>query len=63
LNAKPNSKIIYKPLSEDDPKRDQPNISLAKNKLIWEPKVELNIGLKRTIKYFTRKLKSIIERL
>ncbi len=50
-----NSKIIYKPLPEDDPKKRQPNISLAKNKLNWEPKVELDIGLKRTIKYFTQK--------
>ena len=52
------SKIIFKPLPEDDPKQRQPNISLAKNKLGWEPKVKLEDGLKETIKYFKEVLKS-----
>ena len=47
-----NSRIIYKPLPEDDPKQRQPNIDLAKEKLNWSPKVELEDGLVRTIAYF-----------
>ena len=51
------SKIIYKPLPEDDPKQRQPNIELAKRELEWEPKIQLEDGLKRTISYFDRLLK------
>ena len=47
-----NSKIIYKPLPEDDPKQRQPNIDLAKEKLNWSPMIELEDGLERTIAYF-----------
>ena len=47
-----NSKIIYKMLPEDDPKQRQPNIDLAKQKLHWSPKIELEEGLSRTIAYF-----------
>jgi len=50
------SKIIYKPLPEDDPKRRKPNIELAKKELNWEPKVQLDKGLKNTINYFKRLL-------
>ena len=46
------SKIINKPLPIDDPTQRQPDISLAINKLKWEPKVELHEGLIETIKYF-----------
>lgn len=46
------SKIVYKPLPQDDPKQRQPDISLAKEKLGWEPKVKLDDGLKKTIQYF-----------
>ena len=46
------SKIIYKLLPEDDPKQRQPNIELAKKELKWEPKIQLNEGLKKTINYF-----------
>ena len=46
------SKIIYKPLPEDDPKQRQPNIELAKKVLKWEPKIQFNEGLKKTINYF-----------
>ena len=46
------SKIIYKPLPQDDPKQRQPNITLAKEKLNWSPKVELTNGLELTIDYF-----------
>jgi UDP-glucuronate decarboxylase len=48
------SKLIFKPLPLDDPKQRQPNISLAKDKLDWEPKVELKDGLKETIDYFRK---------
>ncbi len=44
--------INYNPLPQDDPKRRQPNITLAKKTLNWLPKVELEVGLKRTINYF-----------
>lgn len=50
------SKLIYKELPEDDPKQRQPNISLAKEKLNWKPKVKLEDGLKKTIKYFRNKI-------
>lgn len=47
------SKIIYKPLPEDDPIKRNPDISAARKKLNnWEPKVALDDGLKRTIAYF-----------
>lgn len=47
------SKIVYKPLPFDDPKKRRPNIELAKEKLNgWEPKIHLEEGLKKTIKYF-----------
>ncbi len=46
------SKVIFKPLPADDPRQRQPDISLAKEKLGWEPAVELEAGLKRTIDYF-----------
>jgi dTDP-glucose 4,6-dehydratase len=47
-----NSKIEFKPLPQDDPKRRKPNIDLAKQLLGWEPKVSLDEGLKKTIAYF-----------
>ena len=46
------SKIIYQPLPSDDPKQRQPNIELAKEKLGWEPKVNLEDGLKETSRSF-----------
>lgn len=46
------SKLIFLPLPEDDPKQRQPDITLAKAKLDWEPKVGLEDGLKETIAYF-----------
>ncbi len=47
-----NSKIISAPLPSDDPTQRKPDISLAKEKLDWEPKIPLEKGLKRTIEYF-----------
>ena len=46
------SQIVFKPLPQDDPRQRQPDISLAKNELDWEPRVKLEKGLKKTIKYF-----------
>ena len=50
------SVIAYEALPEDDPKRRRPDISKAAELLNWEPKVELQAGLEKTIKYFTEKL-------
>jgi UDP-glucuronate decarboxylase len=46
------SKIIHKELPTDDPLQRKPDITLAKNKLDWEPKVNLDQGLDKTITYF-----------
>lgn len=46
------SKIVFKGLPEDDPRRRKPDITLAKEKLKWEPKIPLEEGLKKTIEYF-----------
>ena len=46
------SKLAYKPLPQDDPKQRQPDISLAKETLNWEPKIHLREGLTKTISYF-----------
>ncbi len=47
------SKLVYKPLPQDDPTQRQPVIELAKKELDWEPKVSLEEGLKKTIEYFS----------
>ena len=52
------SEIIFEPLPEDDPRQRQPDITLAKNKLGWEPKVPLREGLEKTIAYFSDLLKT-----
>jgi len=48
------SKIIFRPLPEDDPKQRQPDISKAQKLLAWEPHVRLREGLIKTIEYFER---------
>lgn len=50
------SKLIFMPLPEDDPVRRQPDISLARKVLKWQPKVQLEEGLKNTIDYFKNHL-------
>ncbi|MFA5021684.1 MAG: UDP-glucuronic acid decarboxylase family protein [Patescibacteria group bacterium] len=50
------NKIIYKELPQDDPKQRKPDISLAKEKLGWEPTVQLQEGLGKTIEYFRKVL-------
>lgn len=52
------SKIVYKQLPADDPQQRQPDISLAKEKLGWEPVTNLEEGLKRTIEYFVKEITS-----
>lgn len=46
------SKLSLNPLPQDDPKQRQPDITLAKKELDWEPKIKLEQGLKKTIAYF-----------
>jgi UDP-glucuronate decarboxylase len=50
------SKIVHQPLPADDPKQRQPDITLARKHLDWEPTVELAEGLKRTAEYFRSEL-------
>jgi UDP-glucuronate decarboxylase len=52
--TKSRSKIVYKPLPQDDPVRRCPDITLAKKRLGWQPKTNLEDGLKKTIEYFKR---------
>ena len=47
------SKIVYEELPQDDPCKRKPDITLAKEKLGWEPKIQLREGLKKTIDYFS----------
>jgi UDP-glucuronate decarboxylase len=51
------SKIVYHPLPSDDPRQRQPDIALARRRLDWSPKIELQEGLVKTIGYFERLLK------
>lgn len=51
------SEIIFKELPKDDPVKRQPDISLAKEKLNWQPKYKLEDGLKKTIEYFENYIK------
>jgi len=51
-NTGSRSEIVFKPLPSDDPMQRQPDISLARQMLQWEPAVALNEGLRRTISYF-----------
>jgi len=53
------SKLVYRPLPQDDPLQRQPNIALAREKLGWEPKVALKDGLRHTIAYFDDLLRRI----
>ncbi|MBR6060148.1 MAG: SDR family oxidoreductase [Victivallales bacterium] len=50
------SKLVFKPLPQDDPRQRKPDITLAKKLLDWEPKVPLEEGLKKTIAYFEKLL-------
>ena len=46
------SKIVYEPLPQDDPKQRRPDISKARRLLGWEPKIDLEAGLKLSMAYF-----------
>jgi dTDP-glucose 4,6-dehydratase len=50
------SKVVHKPLPQDDPKQRKPDITKAKRILKWEPKVPLAEGMKKTIAYFKKKV-------
>jgi dTDP-glucose 4,6-dehydratase len=50
------SRLVYKPLPEDDPKVRQPDITKARALLGWEPKVPLEVGLTKTLEYFRAKI-------
>ena len=52
------SRMIYKPLPQDDPERRRPNITLAQEKLGWEPTVALEDGIRKTIEYFEEIIKA-----
>jgi UDP-glucuronate decarboxylase len=52
------SRLEFRPLPVDDPRQRQPDISLARTELGWEPKVSLDEGLKKTVEHFDRLLKS-----
>jgi nucleoside-diphosphate-sugar epimerase len=51
------SQIVYRPLPIDDPKQRRPDITRARTLLGWEPKVQLEEGLVKTIEYFRTKVK------
>jgi len=53
------SELVYKPLPSDDPTQRRPDITLAKEKLGWEPRVQLEEGLKKTIPYFEGLLRAV----
>ena len=55
------SEVIFMPLPADDPRQRRPDITLAREVLGWEPKVELEEGLKKTIAYFDELLSSAIQ--
>lgn len=56
--TKSRSKLVYKAIPQDDPRQRKPDITLAKQKLGWEPKVSLDEGLKETIRYFREFVKT-----
>ena len=54
------SKLVFCPLPADDPKQRRPDITLAKSKISWEPRIKLDDGLVKTIEYFDALLKKSI---
>lgn len=48
------SKLVFKPLPQDDPKQRRPDITLAQKELSWTPNIQLEVGLEKTISYFSR---------
>ena len=56
LLARSHSKIVFRPLPEDDPRRRQPDIGRARRELCWEPRVDTDEGLRLTLEWFREKL-------
>ncbi|MBI5158746.1 SDR family oxidoreductase [Candidatus Micrarchaeota archaeon] len=54
--TKSESEIVFKPLPQDDPKKRKPDITKIKKAIGWQPKVELDEGLKKTIEWFKQKI-------
>ena len=52
------SSLVFEPLPQDDPRQRQPDISLARKQLAWEPKIPLEQGLTQTIEYFSAALRN-----
>jgi UDP-glucuronate decarboxylase len=50
------SKVVFEPLPQDDPRQRKPDITLAKSVLGWQPRIELEMGIKLTADYFSREL-------
>ena len=51
------SRLVFKPLPEDDPRQRQPDITLARETIGWEPRIELEAGLEKTVDYFRKLLR------
>ena len=58
LKEKTNSKseIVFRPLPKDDPTRRKPDITKVKKLLKWEPKIDLETGLEKTIEWFKEQI-------
>jgi UDP-glucuronate decarboxylase len=56
LCAKPDAKIVKKPLPQDDPIKRKPNIDKAKKRLGWKPEITLKEGLRQTIDYYRSRI-------
>ncbi|MEH6742574.1 UDP-glucuronic acid decarboxylase family protein [Hyphomonas sp.] len=54
------SKLVHKPLPQDDPRQRQPDITRAKTTLDWEPEIRLSDGLKPTIEYFRKEIQNLL---
>ena len=54
------SQLVHRPLPQDDPKQRQPDITMARDKLGWEPTVQLDEGLKPTIAYFEDEIQQML---
>jgi UDP-glucuronate decarboxylase len=52
------TELVFKPLPADDPVQRQPNIGLAKSRLGWEPAIQLDEGLRKTVPYFEQRLRN-----
>jgi UDP-glucuronate decarboxylase len=53
------SELVFKPLPSDDPRQRKPDIALATQSLGWEPRIQLEEGLQKTIAYFDKMLSTL----